>query len=75
MARNEKGLLSVEALKARVADGSIDTVINAFPDMRGRLMGKRVIVEVAGRSIGVFNVSGAFCTLRNLPASSRAVLS
>ncbi len=45
MAGHEKGLLSVEALKARVADGSVDTVINAFPDMQGRLMGKRVTGE------------------------------
>jgi glutamine synthetase len=40
MAKPE-GLLTAEALKRRVADGSIDTVIVAFADPYGRLMGKR----------------------------------
>ena len=35
------GILSMETLSAAVKDGSIDTVIAAFPDMQGRLMGKR----------------------------------
>ncbi|MEH6522663.1 glutamine synthetase family protein [Sulfitobacter sp.] len=35
------GLLSFDDLKARVADGSIDTVLACFVDMQGRLMGKR----------------------------------
>ncbi|MFN8146158.1 MAG: glutamine synthetase family protein [Candidatus Nanopelagicales bacterium] len=34
--------LSVEQLKAEVADGRIDTVIVAITDMQGRLQGKRV---------------------------------
>jgi glutamine synthetase len=33
--------LSVEALHALVASGEIDTVVLAFPDMQGRLQGKR----------------------------------
>ena len=33
--------MSMETLSAAVKDGSIDTVIAAFPDMQGRLMGKR----------------------------------
>jgi glutamine synthetase len=33
--------LSVDALKAGVADGSIDTVVLAIVDMQGRLQGKR----------------------------------
>ena len=33
--------LSFDELKTQVADGRIDTVIAAFPDMQGRLMGKR----------------------------------
>ena len=33
--------LSFDELKTQVADGHIDTVIAAFPDMQGRLMGKR----------------------------------
>lgn len=39
------GNLSFETLKQQVADGSIDTVIAAFPDMQGRLMGKRFHAE------------------------------
>ena len=35
------GKLSFDELKARVAEGSVDTVLTCFPDMQGRLMGKR----------------------------------
>jgi glutamine synthetase len=35
------GLLGVDELRARVADGSIDTVVVGFTDMQGRLQGKR----------------------------------
>ncbi|PJI92653.1 glutamine synthetase [Yoonia maricola] len=35
------GNLTFEALQAAVKDGSIDTVLTCFPDMQGRLMGKR----------------------------------
>jgi glutamine synthetase len=34
--------LTVEELQAQVADGTIDTVVVAFPDMQGRLQGKRI---------------------------------
>ena len=34
--------MSVEQLRERIADGSIDTVVVAFPDMQGRLQGKRI---------------------------------
>ncbi|MET7637416.1 glutamine synthetase family protein [Streptomyces sp. NPDC005438] len=33
--------LRVEELRRRVADGEVDTVVLAFPDMQGRLQGKR----------------------------------
>ncbi|MEV6794034.1 glutamine synthetase family protein [Streptomyces sp. NPDC051320] len=33
--------LAVEELRTRVASGEIDTVVLAFPDMQGRLQGKR----------------------------------
>ncbi|MFD0069078.1 glutamine synthetase, partial [Streptomyces sp. NPDC127574] len=33
--------LAVEELRALVAAGEIDTVVLAFPDMQGRLQGKR----------------------------------
>ena len=36
---------SLDALKGDVANGSIDTVLVAFPDMQGRLMGKRLQAE------------------------------
>jgi len=35
-------MLSVEELRAEVEQGAIDTVVVAFTDMQGRLMGKRV---------------------------------
>ncbi len=35
------GILTFDALKEAVKDGSIDTVLACFPDMQGRLMGKR----------------------------------
>jgi glutamine synthetase len=39
------GNLSLETLKEKVASAKIDTVITAFPDMQGRLMGKRFQAE------------------------------
>jgi len=39
------GNLTFQDLKARVAAGSIDTVIACAPDMQGRLMGKRFQAE------------------------------
>src|SRR5215468_12006947 len=36
------GNLSLEALERLIAGGEIDTVLVAFPDLQGRLMGKRV---------------------------------
>ena len=38
-------MLTLEELTAAVEDGSIDTVVVAFTDMQGRLMGKRVLGE------------------------------
>lgn len=35
------GNLTFDALKLAVQDGTIDTVLTCFPDMQGRLMGKR----------------------------------
>ena len=37
-----QGMLNVEELRSAVDEGSIDTVILAFPDLYGRLMGKRL---------------------------------
>lgn len=50
---SNRGALDVEGLRSAVADGSVDTVILAFPDLYGRLMGKRLdasffLTDVAG---------------------------
>src|SRR3954454_23762975 len=37
-----RGMLSLEELEDEVARGTIDTVVAAFTDMQGRLMGKRI---------------------------------
>lgn len=37
------GLLSADELRAEVDSGAIDTVLTVFPDLQGRLMGKRVV--------------------------------
>ncbi len=37
-----RGMLSLDELRAAVDDGSIDTVVVAFSDLQGRLVGKRV---------------------------------
>src|SRR4051794_8720830 len=42
MPLSDCGLLTIDQLRQYVADGTIDTVINAICDMQGRLMGKRV---------------------------------
>jgi glutamine synthetase len=39
------GLLTIEQLRALVADGSVDTVVVAMTDMQGRLQGKRCGAE------------------------------
>jgi glutamine synthetase len=38
-------MLSLDELRAAVGDGSIDTVVVAFTDMQGRLLGKRLHAE------------------------------
>ncbi len=38
----DSGRLDVATLERRIADGTIDTVVVAFTDLQGRLMGKRV---------------------------------
>ncbi len=35
--------LSLDQLRSMIADGSVDTVLVAFPDLQGRLVGKRVV--------------------------------
>ena len=38
-------MLTLEQLRAEVQSGTIDTVVAAFTDMQGRLMGKREQAE------------------------------
>src|ERR671911_2146852 len=45
-ARARRGRLSTDELRTAVDAGSIETVIVAFPDPYGRLMGKRYDAEV-----------------------------
>jgi len=40
-----KGILTLDQLKQKASSGQIDTVITAFPDQYGRLMGKRCTAE------------------------------
>ena len=48
-----KPMLSVEELQTAVEDGSIDTVVVAFTDMQGRLLGKRLHAEFfVGEGVG-----------------------
>jgi glutamine synthetase len=42
VAGDEQGRLAREDLAAQIRDGHIDTVLTVFPDMYGRLVGKRV---------------------------------
>src|SRR5687768_3390105 len=37
-----KGMLTPDELREQVESGTIDTVVAAFTDMQGRLMGKRI---------------------------------
>ena len=39
----ERVTLSLDRLKSMIGDGDIDTVLVAFPDNQGRLVGKRVM--------------------------------
>src|SRR5438552_17248732 len=40
-----RGMLSVEDLRREVEAGTIDTIVTAFTDMQGRLIGKRIQAE------------------------------
>jgi glutamine synthetase len=58
MTTPERGMLSLQALERGVADGAIDTVITALPDLYGRLVGKRItgrffLDEIAGHGMHV----------------------
>ena len=40
-----RGMLSLEGLREKIETGEVETVITGFPDLYGRLMGKRVTGE------------------------------
>ena len=42
MAAALQGMLTREELEREVAEGRIDTVVTALPDLYGRLVGKRI---------------------------------
>src|SRR5947209_7825411 len=42
---SRRGMLTLERLRERVEDGTIDTVLVAVTDMQGRLQGKRCAAE------------------------------
>src|SRR6266480_6471524 len=50
------GMLTLEELEREIGQGAIDTVVAAFTDMQGRLMGKRIqgeyfLEEVSGHGV------------------------
>ena len=54
------GKLDLDTLKAMIASGEIETVITAFPDMYGRLVGKRIagrffLDEIVGEGMHACN--------------------
>lgn len=40
-----RGMLTLDRLKTLVENGEVETVVTAFPDLYGRLMGKRITAE------------------------------
>src|SRR6266581_9674731 len=53
-----RGMLTLEQLEGEVADGAIDTVVAAFTDMQGRLMGKRIQGEYFLEEVSSHGVEG-----------------
>src|ERR1700736_261208 len=53
-----QGMLSLQQLEQQVADGTIDTIVAAFSDMQGRLMGKRIQGEFFLEDVRAHGVEG-----------------
>src|SRR6516165_74503 len=53
-----RGMLTLEELEGEIADGTIDTVVAAFTDMQGRLMGKRIQGEYFLEEVGAHGLEG-----------------
>ncbi|HYZ29433.1 MAG TPA: hypothetical protein VE570_10285, partial [Thermoleophilaceae bacterium] len=52
------GMLTVEQLREGIENGAIDTVVTAFTDMQGRLMGKRIQGEYFLEEVTEHGVEG-----------------
>src|ERR1700758_5136474 len=52
------GMLSIEELVAEAEAGTIDTVVTAFTDMQGRLVGKRIDVSYFVDQVASHGVEG-----------------
>jgi glutamine synthetase len=52
------GMLTLEELQKAVGDGTIDTIVAAFTDMQGRLMGKRIQGEYFLEEVAQNGVEG-----------------
>ena len=66
------GNLTPEALRSAVEAGEIDTVIVAFTDMQGRLVGKRVAARLFLEEVmqGHSECCNYLLTVRPIPAIS-----
>src|SRR6516225_1895485 len=52
------GMLTLEELEREIGQGTIDTVVAAFTDMQGRLMGKRIQGEYFLEEVSAHGVEG-----------------
>jgi glutamine synthetase len=52
------GMLTLEELESEIGQGTIDTVVAAFTDMQGRLMGKRIQGEYFLEEVSAHGVEG-----------------
>src|SRR5947209_12632228 len=52
------GMLTLEELEREIAQGTIDTVVAAFTDMQGRLMGKRIQGEYFLEEVRAHGIEG-----------------
>ena len=52
------GMLTLQELEQEVAQGSIDTIVAAFTDMQGRLMGKRIQGEFFLEEVHAHGIEG-----------------
>src|SRR5438309_8140447 len=53
-----RGMLTLEELEREIGLGTIDTVVAAFTDMQGRLMGKRIQGEYFLEEVSAHGVEG-----------------